>query len=434
VKYLSILKDSLREALDSKLLYVTFGLSALLILFLASMSFRPVTMEEEAEGVASQMQMIFRLQAQAQPQGGELRCTLADFRQLNDAEEPWTGDYRFNLVLTFPNDALANTWGKEMGKMLRIVCYGRFWWLKEMQVQETKTANGREIRLEVTSHGTRVTSARGWIHEPALFFGAVPLEWFRSSLTYAVYWLENILVNTIGGWVIVLLGIVVTAFYIPNMLRKGTVDLLLSKPVTRPGLLVFKYLGGLTFLFLNTVFTIGGVWLVLGLRTGVWTWSFPVTVLILTFFFAVLYAISTLFGVLTRSTVVCILLTLVVWAGLFAIARVYAFVHPPEAPSGIEALMAAQGGAGVNRQRRHSEEGTFVRAVDVAHAILPRTDDLGGLSTQLISQELLSSSERTMRGFTQQRPVNWIESVGVSLAFIAVMLGLACWRFATKDY
>jgi hypothetical protein len=29
---------------------------------------------------------------------------------------------------------------------------------------------------------------------------------------------------------------------------------------------------------------------------------------------------------------------------------------------------------------------------------------------------------------------NWWESFGVSFAFIAVMLGLACWRFAVKDY
>jgi hypothetical protein len=28
----------------------------------------------------------------------------------------------------------------------------------------------------------------------------------------------------------------------------------------------------------------------------------------------------------------------------------------------------------------------------------------------------------------------WWESVGVTAAFIAVMLGLACWRFTRADY
>jgi ABC-type transport system involved in multi-copper enzyme maturation permease subunit len=48
------------------------------------------------------------------------------------------------------------------------------------------------------------------------------------------------------------------------MLRKGTVDLLLVKPMSRITLLLFKFIGGLTFIFLTTAFIVSGLWLVLG--------------------------------------------------------------------------------------------------------------------------------------------------------------------------
>jgi hypothetical protein len=46
MKYFAILKDSLREALDSKVLYVLFGLSLLMIFFVATIGFRPLPAEK----------------------------------------------------------------------------------------------------------------------------------------------------------------------------------------------------------------------------------------------------------------------------------------------------------------------------------------------------------------------------------------------------
>ena len=46
MKYLAILKDSLREALDSKVLYVLFALSTLSIIVVAMLSFKPLTAEK----------------------------------------------------------------------------------------------------------------------------------------------------------------------------------------------------------------------------------------------------------------------------------------------------------------------------------------------------------------------------------------------------
>ena len=118
----------------------------------------------------------------------------------------------------------------------------------------------------------------------------------------AVFFIETLIVGFIGSaWIGILVSIVITAFFIPNMLRKGTVDLLLVKPIHRTTLLLYKYVGGLTFIFLNTAVAVLGIWLALGLRSGVWATPFSLSIFVLTFFFAILYSASTLFAVLTPA-------------------------------------------------------------------------------------------------------------------------------------
>src|SRR5204863_726439 len=117
----------------------------------------------------------------------------------------------------------------------------------------------------------------------------------------------------IGSLVTLLASIIITSFFIPNMLRKGTVDLLIVKPIHRWVLLVYKYVGGLTFVLLNTAVALGGIWLALGLRSGIWANTFLLMIFVYTFFFAILYAVSTLVAVMTRSAIATILLTCAAW-------------------------------------------------------------------------------------------------------------------------
>jgi ABC-type transport system involved in multi-copper enzyme maturation permease subunit len=434
MKYFAILKDSLREALDSKVLYVTIGLSALLILFLASISFRPVTMQEEVDHLAGMLNFLFRMQAH----NANLSFEVQDFRQVNSATEPWHGDYQFKFVLVFPDQLTAGLMGPQLRPQMREIMREHFWWLDHFEVRDESSSDQRKVQVAVSSRGTKVPDQNSWTHEPSLFFGALPLPWFRMSLTYAVYWVENRLVNTIGGWVAVLLGVVVTASFIPNMLRKGTVDLLLAKPVVRANLLTFKYLGGLTFVFLNALIAVSGVWLVMGLRSGIWPYTFLLSTLVLTFFFAILYAVSVLLGVLTRSTVVSILMTCFVWFVLWIVGLLNDWVHPPSPspPSGPGAVASRDKSTPADLQPASQFEAPawLTTTVQFVHSVLPRTGDLGRLTTQMLSEELLSASERHKQQLDREPPFTWVESLTVSGAFIAVMLGLACWRFTTKDY
>src|SRR5207248_2187452 len=121
--------------------------------------------------------------------------------------------------------------------------------------------------------------------------------------------IQDQIVNGIGALVALCLSVVITAFFIPNLMRKGSIDLLVSKPIGRVQLLVYKYVGGLTFIFLVSVFTIGGVWLVMAARSGMWDPSFLFVIFALTFTFAILYAVSTAVAVYTRSAIASILVT-----------------------------------------------------------------------------------------------------------------------------
>ena len=89
-------------------------------------------------------------------------------------------------------------------------------------------------------------------------------------LGIALYTIQDILISSVGGLIIILIAVIITSFFIPNMLRPGSVVMLLSKPISRITLLLFKYLGGLFFVLILTSFVVGGVWLITGVRAGVW--------------------------------------------------------------------------------------------------------------------------------------------------------------------
>jgi len=100
----------------------------------------------------------------------------------------------------------------------------------------------------------------------------------------------------------ILLAIFSSASFVPNMLEKGNIDLLLSKPISRLQLLLGKYFGGLLVVFINVAFLVIGIWLVISLRFSIFNFAFLNIILSVTFTFAVLYSLIVLFGVITQGS------------------------------------------------------------------------------------------------------------------------------------
>ena len=106
-----------------------------------------------------------------------------------------------------------------------------------------------------------------------------------------------------------LLSIFATANLVPVMVEKGSVDLLLSKPISRPALFLGRYAGAITIVTINLLYLVGGVWVLLGWKTGVWSPSFLISGLLISFTYAVLLGFMMLVGVWTRSSTITMILT-----------------------------------------------------------------------------------------------------------------------------
>src|SRR5262249_7152534 len=255
-----------------------------------------------------------------------------------------------------------------------------------------------------------------WQYQIKALFGLISLDQGQHSISLGqvLYSIENDVINTGAAWGGVLLSIVVTAYLVPDMLRKGAVDLLLVRPLHRGRLLVYRYISGVLYVLVSVGLMIGALWLVLGLRSGVWKPGLLLSVPVITFFFAILYAVSTLNGVMTRSAVTAILVTCIVWFGLWMLGMVYAaFDKTRGMPSDVDWAYPI---------------------VDTLHAVLPRTSDLDLLMRKVLARELLDDVQARQMGTINLPAITWAESSTVSLAFIGVMLGLAGWRFYRKDY
>ena len=122
-------------------------------------------------------------------------------------------------------------------------------------------------------------------------------------------WVVPTIINWLLGFILVFLGILVTARIVPDMLQPGSLHLLLSKPVSRTLLFLSKFIGGCAFVFLCVVQLVVGLYLVAGLRLDVWNvrmlWCIPVSV----FLFAVFYSVSAVAGLRWRSPILAIGLT-----------------------------------------------------------------------------------------------------------------------------
>ena len=113
---------------------------------------------------------------------------------------------------------------------------------------------------------------------------------------------EIVIINSIANLGL-LLAIFSSASFVPVMLEKGNIDLLLSKPISRAQLLWGKYMGGILVVLINIAFLIIGVWFVISLKFSYWNFAILWSILLITFAYATLNAVIVLFGVMTKSSV-----------------------------------------------------------------------------------------------------------------------------------
>jgi ABC-type transport system involved in multi-copper enzyme maturation permease subunit len=459
MKFLAILKDSLRETLDVKLFYVLVALSVVLILFVMSITYKPEPMETQVKPILglSAFTIINDFQQHEETRGLIARPEESNFEQLQKDREPWEADHRFTLTLNLAVDKgddnpfmKKHRPGKEddqphaetekerdtvaAGKKMltpeyvQRVLKGSIFFIKDFDVEPAKAEGeaDNQASFQVTTHGTIFKSRKEWFHKPALFFGAVEVPVPLVTLGTIIQFIGDWIVGTFGTSIIMFLSTIMTASFLPSMLNKGTVDLLLVKPIHRTSLFLYKFTGGLMFMLMNTAIIMGGIWLALGLQTGLWTNSLLLCVLIYTFQFATFYAVSAFAAVFTRSAIVAILSSVILWVFLFALGWTHwIFIEK-------------------NRDTKPQTTTSHWAYVgyDALHSIMPHYKDIDWLTTRAIKEDIVNqlTTDKTEREKAYKEldkdygAYHWGTSLLVSGLFIVVVVGLACWRFATKDY
>lgn len=115
------------------------------------------------------------------------------------------------------------------------------------------------------------------------------------------------------AWIVILLGLISTISIFPDFLAEGSIGVSLSKPVSRTGLFLLKYLGALLFVAVQVGVLSVIAFLAIGWRVGEWNpgifWAVPVV----TFVFSLVYCVSVLAAVWTKSTAFSLMAGLGVW-------------------------------------------------------------------------------------------------------------------------
>lgn len=216
----------------------------------------------------------------------------------------------------------------------------------------------------------------------------------EEGIKQGVIGFEVVIIN-ISYLLIITFCFISVSSFIPSMLEKGNIDLLLSKPVSRATIIIAKFLGGVLLIFLSLVYLIGIVWLILSSKSGFWHFPFLYSILWLTLSFAVIYALIILIGLLSQSTILSIIIS------FFLV-----FIVCP--------ILAA----------REETLFTFINndvvqfIINFFYYILPKPSDINNITMNIITGE----------------PVKSYQPVYSSILFMLAALSVSIFYFRKKDY
>ncbi len=227
------------------------------------------------------------------------------------------------------------------------------------------------------------------------FFAGMKNAKLDLTMPDLVSHLELLFITPLTG-LCILFSIFVTASFVPIMLEKGNIDLLLSKPVSREQLLLGKYLGGLLVVFLNIAFLVIGVWLIISIRFSYWNFSFLWAIVLITFSFAILYSVIVLIGVITKGSVLGMMISYLIYLVLSPLLGF--FFHNGDIFT----------------------TGAVTKwIVKILYYIVPQTSEVSGSITNQI---------------VMGKTVESYNPIWVSMLFIILTMGIAISIFRKKDF
>lgn len=167
------------------------------------------------------------------------------------------------------------------------------------------------MAVGVSDRGMKVL----WWEFPSQMFNAktIPVATFYKFL------FSSIGISIWLSWGATILALISVAGMIPDFISGGSIEMTLSKPISRLRLFATKYVAGLLFVTLQVgVFSVAS-FSVIGLLGKTWEPKVFLAVPIVVVHFSYLFCICALVGLVTRSTIAALLVTGVVWIALFGL-------------------------------------------------------------------------------------------------------------------
>jgi ABC-type transport system involved in multi-copper enzyme maturation permease subunit len=145
----------------------------------------------------------------------------------------------------------------------------------------------------------------------------------NTGIVSRAMWYKYLFSNLgIGFWLTLCamaLALISTASIFPEFIAGGSVDLYLSRPISRLRLFLTKYATGLLFVGLQVAVFAIACFAVIGIRGGTWEPKVFLAVPLVMLVFSFLYCVCVLLGLLTRSVIASLLLTLLFWLIVFGV-------------------------------------------------------------------------------------------------------------------
>lgn len=281
-----------------------------------------------------------------------------------------------------------------------------------------------------------------------------------------------------------ILALVSTSSIVPDLVRLGSIELVLSRPIGRIRLFLLKYLSGLLFVGVQVLVFTTASFIVIGVRGGAWEWGLFLAIPIVVLFFSYLFAACVLLGILTRSGNAALLITVLLWliiggvhvaerevlkARLGSEARVASIAsdvrvreeqlalaerenRPAEETGRLRTLLEDRRRFLAERQAESASAARWHDGLYAAKTVLPKTNETTDLlerylvepdevSTFLDAQQRRARNrgradelEATRRAedALRTRPLWWV--LGTSIAFELAVLSLAAWLFWRRDF
>jgi len=336
-----IVKDAFREAMASRVLWVLLIVITALLALLAPLGYREAITIGLREGdIRELLELIDRIKIEGtkeEPSPSRRIWTLLDEsmqEQLKDFALPKDGDVAgsFEFVKTVESFVIAldkvvkrpDFYEEEAWTQTRFVSSEANELLEDFdELSEEQKKRLSRLALEAaypdlirTSPQTSVVIT--YFAWDALAPMPVRAGGFATYLDARTSLVMKYFVGVLG----IFAAILVTAPMIPQTFDSGSINLLLSKPISRWALFLTKYFGGCAFILINAAYLIVGMWLILGVRFGIWNFRLLLAIPIYVFVFAIYYAVSASVGVLWRSTVVSVVVTALFWFVCFLVGAI----------------------------------------------------------------------------------------------------------------